>query len=203
MLRYLISGLGLGLAAGVSPGPLMALLVAQTLRHGTREGLKVAAAPVLTDAPIVAASVLVLAQLAGRERLMGAVALTGGAYLLWLAWGSLRFQAAEGEAGSGAPGSVMKALATNLFNPHVYLFWMAAGGPMVVEAWRREPHWAVWFLAGFYGALVGVKLVMAWLVGRSRAVLSGAGYRWAMRASGALMAGVAVWLLRDGIRFLR
>ena len=121
MLQYLLSGLGLGLAAGVSPGPLMALLVAQTLRYGTREGLKVAAAPVLTDAPIVAASVLVLAQLAAREKLMGAIALVGGAYLLWLAWGSLRFQAFESQAEAGAPASVMKALATNLLNPHVYL----------------------------------------------------------------------------------
>lgn len=180
----------------------MALLVAQTLRYGTREGLKVAAAPVLTDAPIVAASVLVLAQLAGREKLMGAVALLGGAYLLWLAWGSLRFRPAHTEAGEGAPGSVMKALATNLLNPHVYLFWTAVGAPMTVEAWRREPAWAVAYMAGFYGALVGSKLVMAALIGRSRAVLSGRGYVWAMRACGALMALVAVWLLRDGIRFL-
>lgn len=180
----------------------MALLVAQTLRYGTREGLKVAAAPVLTDAPIVAASLLVLAQLARREKLMGAVALLGGTYLLWLAWGSLRFQPAHAEAGEGAPGSVMKALATNLLNPHVYLFWTAVGAPMTVEAWRREPWWAVAYMAGFYGALVGSKLVMASLIGRSRAVLSGRGYVWAMRASGALMALVAAWLLRDGIRFL-
>lgn len=202
MLPYLISGLGLGLAAGVSPGPLMALLVSQTLRYGTREGLKVAAAPVLTDAPIVAASVLVLARLARRDQLMGALALIGGAYLLWLAWGSLRFQAAEEQSGEGAPGSVLKALATNLLNPHVYLFWMAAGAQMVVQAWRREPGWAVAFLAGFYGALVGSKLVLAWLVGRSRAVLYGRGYAWAMRASGALLALVALWLLRDGLRLL-
>lgn len=202
MLKYLLSGLGLGLAAGVSPGPLMALLVAQTLRYGTREGLKVAAAPVLTDAPIVAASVFVLAQLAGRERLMGVVALVGGAYLMWLAWGSLRFRGAGTSSGEGAPGSVVKALATNLLNPHVYLFWMAVGAPMTVEAWRLEPSWAVAYMAGFYAALVGSKLVMAWLIGRSRAVLQGRGYVWAMRAAGVLMALVALWLLRDGIRFL-
>lgn len=202
MLRYLLSGLGLGLAAGVSPGPLMALLVGQTLRYGTREGLKVAAAPVLTDAPIVAASLLVLAQLAAREKVMGAIALAGGAYLLWLAWGSLRFRGFESRT-EGAPSSVLKALATNLLNPHVYLFWIAVGAPMTVEAWRRQPAWAVAYMAGFYAALVGSKLVLAWLVGRSREALSGRGYVWAMRGAGALMAAVAVWLLRDGIGFLQ
>jgi threonine/homoserine/homoserine lactone efflux protein len=180
----------------------MALLVAQTLRYGTREGWKVAAAPVLTDAPIVAVSVLVLAQLAGRAKLMGVVALLGGAYLLWLAWGSLRFRPARTQAWQDAPGSVRKALATNLLNPHVYLFWTAVGAPLTVEAWRREPAWAAAYVAGFYGALVGSKLVMASLIGRSRAALSGPGSVWAMRACGALLALVAAWLLRDGIRLL-
>lgn len=36
----LLSALLLGLYAGLSPGPLMALLLAQTLRHGPREGFK-------------------------------------------------------------------------------------------------------------------------------------------------------------------
>ena len=54
------SGLILGLAAGVSPGPLLTLIVQQTVRHGVREGVKVAAVPLITDVPIVAATVVVV-----------------------------------------------------------------------------------------------------------------------------------------------
>jgi len=52
-LQLLATGIAFGSAGGLSPGPTMTLVVAQTLRHGLREGLKVAIAPLLTDAPIV------------------------------------------------------------------------------------------------------------------------------------------------------
>jgi threonine/homoserine/homoserine lactone efflux protein len=51
MTSAVLSGAALGLSAGVTPGPLLALVIAQTLTHGPREGGKVALAPLLTDAP--------------------------------------------------------------------------------------------------------------------------------------------------------
>jgi len=180
----------------------MALLVAQTLRHGTREGLKVAAVPPLTDVPIVAVSLLVLARLSNRERLLGAVAITGAAYLIWLAWESLQFRAAEWQVSCSSPSSIRKAFLTNLFNPHVYLFWIVVGSPLILRAWRQDPSWAAAFLAGFYSCLVGSKLLLAGLIGRSRAFLGGRGYAVAIRASGIFLFGIAVWLVRDGVRLL-
>ena len=47
------AGLVYGLSAGFSPGPLMALVISQTLKHGIREGAKVAVAPLITDLPII------------------------------------------------------------------------------------------------------------------------------------------------------
>ena len=40
-----LSGGLFGLAAELSPGPLLVLVIQQTLRYGTSEGLKVAGAP--------------------------------------------------------------------------------------------------------------------------------------------------------------
>ena len=202
MFGFLFSGLGLGLAAGLSPGPLMALLVAQTLRHGTHEGLKIAVTPVLTDIPIVGASLLVLARFSGRERPLGAIAIAGAAYLIWLAWGSLRFRSADWRPLDASPGSIRKALVTNLFNPHIYLFWIAVGSTMVLNAWTQHPSRAASFLAGFYTCLVGSKLVLAVVIGRSRQFLSGRGYAMAIRVSGVFLAAMAVWVARDGVRLL-
>jgi len=47
-----------GLAGGFTPGPTTAVVVAQTIRFGFLDGIKVAIAPLLTDAPIVILSVL-------------------------------------------------------------------------------------------------------------------------------------------------
>ena len=43
----------LGLAAGFAPGPLLVLVISETLQHSTRAGIKVAFAPVITDLAIV------------------------------------------------------------------------------------------------------------------------------------------------------
>jgi len=49
--------------------------------HGTREGIKVALAPLVTDAPILLAAWLVLSRLEGRSWALGIVALAGAVML--------------------------------------------------------------------------------------------------------------------------
>jgi len=56
MFIHLFTGLMLGLTAGVAPGPLLTLVVSQTLRYGVREGIKIAIAPIFTDLPIILAA---------------------------------------------------------------------------------------------------------------------------------------------------
>jgi threonine/homoserine/homoserine lactone efflux protein len=64
MITALASGAFLGLSCGLAPGPLLALVVAQTLRHGPREGCKIALTPLVTDAPIIVVALVVAAGLA-------------------------------------------------------------------------------------------------------------------------------------------
>ena len=59
-MTELIAGLSLGLGAGLSPGPLLTLVVTTTLERGFGAGLRVAIAPLLTDAPIIALTVVVV-----------------------------------------------------------------------------------------------------------------------------------------------
>ena len=59
-MEDLVVALTLGLAAGVSPGPLLALVVSATLERGFGAGLRVASAPLVTDLPIILACVSVL-----------------------------------------------------------------------------------------------------------------------------------------------
>ncbi len=45
----------LGLSGGLTPGPLLTLVVSETLKYGTQAGIKVSLAPLLTDTPIILA----------------------------------------------------------------------------------------------------------------------------------------------------
>ncbi len=42
----LISGLVFGLSGGLTPGPLLALIITQSLRYGPREGIRIAIAKI-------------------------------------------------------------------------------------------------------------------------------------------------------------
>ena len=86
----LATGVLLGLSAGLAPGPLLALVLAQSLRHGAREGCKVAVTPLLTDAPIILLALIIAAKLAALRPLLGVVSIAGGAFVLYLAWDCFR-----------------------------------------------------------------------------------------------------------------
>lgn len=204
LFGYLASGIGLGLAAGLSPGPLLALLVAQTVRYGVREGIKVAAAPVLTDAPIVAATLLLMSQLAEIDRVLGVISVVGGLYVVWLGVESLRTREVVLADESAAPHSIRKAMVINLLNPHVYVFWGTVGAPTVLRA-SESGSWipAVAFVAPFYVLLCGSKMLLAVLIHRSRAFLKGAAYRRTLVALGVVLIVFGAWLVRDGVHYLR
>ena len=72
MIHYLTIGAILGLSAGFAPGPLLALVLSETLRRNTRAGIMVALAPICTDLPIIALSVLVLSRLSEYNHILGA-----------------------------------------------------------------------------------------------------------------------------------
>ena len=78
MVSSLAAGIILGLTAGVAPGPLMALVITQTLRHGVVEGVKVAVVPLFTDLPIIIVSLVMLSSLAKLEYVLGVISFVGG-----------------------------------------------------------------------------------------------------------------------------
>ena len=60
LIFYLSSGLFFGIIAGISPGPLLPLVVSETLKFGPKEGIKLSLAPLITDIPIVLASFFII-----------------------------------------------------------------------------------------------------------------------------------------------
>ena len=202
----LLSGTALGLASGLAPGPLMALVLAQTLAHGPREGIKVAAAPLLTDAPIILLALAIAGAAGANERawLMGAITLAGCLFLLHCAAGCLRWRPELAPAVEGAsPGSVRKGVLANFLNPAPYLFWATVGAPLLTRAWQSGWGSVAAFLGAFALSLVGSKAAIALLAGRFGGLLGSRGYLWLMRGLGLLLLAYAALFARDGWALLR
>lgn len=198
----LVAGLVLGLPAGLAPGPMLTLVITQTLKHGTREGLKVAIVPLLSDAPVMTVSLWILTRLGNARPVVGAISLAGALFLIYLAIECLIMRRIESAAAPEQPRSIGKGVVVNLLNPHPYLFWFSVGSPLLMKAWRNGVAEAGAFLAGFYFCLVGSKLLLAVLAGRSRSLLTGGLYAWTMRVLGAALFVFAALFGREGLGLL-
>jgi threonine/homoserine/homoserine lactone efflux protein len=188
---FWIKGIVFGLSAGFSPGPLLALVISQTLRHG-----------LLTDLPIIVLTVFVLTRLAGFRGVLGAVTLAGAVFVLFLAYENLRIRGFEGGRQPEGPQSLSRGVLVNALSPHPYLFWLTVGAPAIVQAWGEHAAAAAGFLAGFYVCLVGSKMFLAALVSRSRQFFIGRAYVYAMRILGAILLVFSFLLFRDALRYL-
>jgi threonine/homoserine/homoserine lactone efflux protein len=199
---FLASGCIFGLAGGFTPGPTTALVIAQTLRFGLTDGVKVAVAPLLTDAPIIVVALVLMGQLARVEPVIGLVTLLGAAFLVYLAVESFRVRGVELSDDMIEPRSLRRGFVVNLLNPHPYLFWFVLGAPTLLKAVNESVLAAVLFVVGLYLCLVGAKVLVAWLVARSRSFLKSRGYLYVNRLLGIALAVFALLFLRDGLGFL-
>jgi threonine/homoserine/homoserine lactone efflux protein len=203
MVSEFAAGVVLGLSAGFAPGPLLTLVITQTLRHNSVEGVKVAMAPLITDLPIVLASLFVLSRLTEFEFILGIISLSGGLYVLYLAYESLRTGPVKLELAREEPRSFRKGALINALNPHPYLFWTTVGAPLILKLHAKGPLAPTVFVACFYMLLVGSKVFLAVLVGKSKTFLSSRRYVYVMWILGALLVLFALILFKDALIFLK
>ena len=199
MWSFLVYGVVLGFSAGVSPGPLLTLVISQTLQHGAKEGVRIAITPLITDAPIICLGLFLFTRLEDPDVLLGIVSFVGAAFVAYLGVKSMQQQPVELDLAQEAPRSYLKGALTNMLSPHPYLFWFSVGIPTTLKAYSLSVFSAAGFVALFYVFMVGAKVVIALVLGRSRDFLVGAKYLWIMRGLGVLLIGFALILLYDGL----
>lgn len=190
----------LGLASGLSPGPLFALVLSSTLERGMGAGLRIAVAPLLTDLLMLGLVSAFLNQ--AGEGVLRAVGAAGGLVVLWIGVGTLRSASRPPpsetkEPVAGAASDLWKGAAVNLLNPHAWIFWVAVGGPIVARTWPASPAKAGAFFLLFELFIVGSKAGLAWTVARARHLVQGAAYRWTLRILGLALLAFGVRLLAE------
>lgn len=196
----LVFGLTLGLGAGVSPGPMLVLVIRSSLECGFRAGFRVALAPLASDTPIILVCLLVVSHLPAV--FLTTLAVLGGLFVIYLgAETAFKARAASAPGQSTAPVSAdfARAVTANLLNPQPWIFWATVGAPLIVKTWHHNPVEAMMFGLGFYGLLIGSKISIAWLVAQSRGRLTADWYRLILLVCGLLLAGVGVALLYGAV----
>src|SRR5512136_1927261 len=82
--RFFLQGAALGLSAAATPGSLQTLLISETLLGGFKRGARITLTPLITDAPIIVAVLLILNRV--PPVVLQLLSIAGGLFVLYLAW---------------------------------------------------------------------------------------------------------------------
>jgi homoserine/homoserine lactone efflux protein len=179
------------------PGPTVTLILANSIRHGTRAGL----ANVLgTQVGLAVMIGVVGLGLASLIEAMGHwfdwLRLAGAAYLIWLGWKMIRSAGiASATAPSRAPrgGFLLQGALVALSNPKTLVFF-GAFFPQFIDPARD--HGLQILIMGLTAMLFAAVSDSAYALaaGRARHALSAQRVRLMSRVSGAFLVGGGMWL---------
>lgn len=200
VLTSLALGAGIGFFAGISPGPVLTLVVSETLRGGWRRGAAVATGPLLADGPIIAVALLVITRV--PPGFVPTISVIGGLFLLYLAVTTglnSRQARIPREQSARASGGLLTGLLARALGPNPYLFWFLVGVPVILQEERASGWSALAFLLGYYSTIVGSNVGLALALHRWLRLLSDRAYRALLLLCSAIMAVYGLLLLGRGL----
>ncbi len=202
MIELAVKGIILGLSAGFSPGPLLALVISETINHNFKAGAKVAVAPLLSDTPIILLCLYVLSRFAQSNMILAVISFIGAVYIFYLGFSGFKVSSYVQSTDTPESNSLLKGVVVNLFNPSPYLFWLTVGSSIMINALKSGIYFLLLFLAGFYVCLVGSKLLVAALTGQSKTFITGKAYIYINRILAILLILLAFVVAYDGYKLL-
>ena len=190
---YLIGSLAfagaiLGVVEGVKPGPLLTMVIRETLSGGLRAGVRTAAAPIFTDGPLVIVSLLAAGWISTQPTILIAISILGAGYLLKMGLECFTIEPPPSDlAGIDVSDSFKRGILTNLLNPNVYIFWFLIGGPLMASLPDEEPLAPVAYALTFLVSIIMVKSLIALAFDRTRGNLSHSTYKAVLSLCGLAM----------------
>ena len=190
---YLIGSLAfagaiLGVVEGVKPGPLLTMVIRETLSGGLRAGVRTAAAPIFTDGPLVIVSLLAAGWISTQPTILIAISILGAGYLLKMGLECFTIEPPPSDlAGIDVSDSFKRGILTNLLNPNVYIFWFLIGGPLMASVADEEPLAPVAYAMTFLVSIIMVKSLIALAFDRTRGNLSHSTYKAVLSLCGLAM----------------
>ena len=186
------AGIALGIIEGIKPGPLLTMVIRESLSKGLKAGMWTAAAPIFTDGPLIIASLLLAGWMATQPSVLFSISLLGALFLTKMGLECFSLEAPNPEnTETDATESFKRGVMTNLLNPNVYMFWFLIGGPLMASAAEQEPLAPILYAVCFLITIILVKASIAWLFVGGGTWLSPRKYRIAMAICGLAMLGFA------------
>ncbi len=187
-----------GLSNGISPGPALTLVIAHTLQHNLKEGIKVACGPILFGLIVVPISLVASIVINDFKYIMALISVIGSMYIAYFGFKKLCFKNVKLDFSNISPKSFMVGVLANFSSPYAYIFWFTVGAPLVIKMAHSSWLVIISFVVIYYVFLVGSKIVVAIIVAKSSLFIE-RGYKHIMRALGIILLIFAGIMLKDGV----
>ena len=194
ILGLAIAGATLGIVEGIKPGPLLTMVIRETLSGGLRAGLWTAAAPIFTDGPLVIFSLFAAAWIATNPSALLVITLAGAIFLAQMGYECFGLEPPNMDEDAPPPtGSFVRGIITNLLNPNVFVFWFLIGGPLMASAADEEILAPIAYAITFLVTIMLTKAAIAYAIHRASGNISAVVYRRLLAICGLVMIGFSLY----------
>jgi len=188
ILSLALAGAVLGVVEGIKPGPLLTMVIRETLSGGLRAGVWTAAAPVFTDGPLIVLSLVAAAWIATQTSVLLAITIAGAIFLAYMGIECFSLELPDMMTQAAPPkASFLRGITTNLLNPGVYVFWFLIGGPLMASAVDQEVLAPVAYALSFLGTIIMTKVCIAYLISKFSQGITPQTYRNLLSVCGLVM----------------
>lgn len=194
-------------SGAIMPGPMLAVVVAESPRQGVRAGPLVVLGHALLELALLGLLVLGLGPLLEREGVQAVLSVLGGVMLVATAAVMLLSVARDtarleyGAAGGRAHGrAVLGGVVSSLSNPYWSIWWATIGLSLLTKAYALGAAALVAFYVGhilgdltWYSAVSGV-------IAAGRRWITPRRYRVMVAVMACFLLGLAAWFVVSGVR---
>ena len=193
---HLAAGILIGLSLAVPPGPVNAVIAAESVKRSYVNGIKVGLGAMTADGTFLVITLIGVAVLFNNSPVKIVVSLVGGLILASMAVGILRDfrKPIRTVAREGVKSYYLTGLAIGFTNPAAILWWITTGAALIAST----------NAAGIVGFFVGIA---SWVTAFAATLhFAQSKARWiypiAMLASGGVLLIFSVYLLYGGVQLL-
>jgi threonine/homoserine/homoserine lactone efflux protein len=194
-------------SGAIMPGPMLAVVVAESPRQGVRAGPLVVLGHALLELALLGLLVLGLGPLLEREGVQAVLSVVGGVMLVATAAVMLLSVARDtarleyGAAGGRAHGrAVLGGIVSSLSNPYWSIWWATIGLSLLTKAYALGAAALVAFYVGhilgdltWYSAVSGV-------IAAGRRWITPRRYRVMVAVMACFLLALAAWFVASGVR---
>lgn len=197
MAALAITAFVLGLAGGVTPGPVLAAAFAKIMQAGLHRSLGIILWALLIETLVGLSSLMLLASLDLPQAFFGALSIAGACVLVWIAVGLWRIQRID--PGSGTSFGPGRLAAMILTNGVLWSYWITVCVPQAIMLGALVSYGEYLFVSLVQIGWLLSTLAAAAAFARIRRLLSDARIvPWVFRSFAALFVCFAVNLAWSG-----